>query len=141
MSFGAGPEMKFGHQSYQPLILGVSNATVGLSHSVLMDGRGPALGIANSRLSVEDSVVWRFVAGGELVDLEAFLARSHFAEFPDADRRRHVADSDADGLYVVGGRVEVRQCVVRDATDDGIDSGTGEGVRRCPSVFLNVMSC
>ena len=78
-------------------------------------------------LHMRSCAIADFAAGGEIVNSAMSVSASHFAQFPDT--RAQYEDTDADGLYIVGGEVNVTHSVFRDAKDDCIDSGTGEGVR------------
>jgi hypothetical protein len=82
-AFSGGPELKFGHQTYQPLFLS-QGGSLDVVSCVLLDGRGPAIAAHQAHVFVTDSAVARFAAGGEIANSQTRIERSHLVEFPDA---------------------------------------------------------
>ena len=114
----------FGHSDSQPVI-GGSNCNLTLDHVYIIDNPGKAMGLNQSVLNMQHSLISRCDTGGELAQTLVNLNNTYYLDMPNGDD--FDSDDDNDCLYLLSpwsggsGMSIIENCVFASGKDDGID--------------------
>ena len=121
------------HIKATPAITASSDATLSMTHCVIMGAAGPGFGLGpKSVTSLKDVLVQDVAQGGECVGCEISIVQCHFVDIPHGAAQRSMlekrfVDHDNDGFYFRGGKAVLANSVIVNTMDDCIDSASSRG--------------
>jgi hypothetical protein len=113
-------EYVYGHAQRQALFY-MENSSLNIMNSYIIDNIGQIFYPLNSVLSINNILIQRAKAGGQINYSYITIENSIFTDFPDDSD--NYADEDNDALYINASDADIRNSIFMYAKDDGIDSG------------------
>lgn len=122
--FHTGAGYDYGHAHRQALFYN-ENGSLQLDHCYMIDHIGQVFYPLNASMELDYCLVQRVKTGGQANFSQVCINHSVFTDFPNDSLIYQ--DEDNDGLYLHGCDAEISNSIFMYATDDGLDSGGGEG--------------
>lgn len=119
---GSGTHIK----GANPAITAAPGSDVQLTAVAMLNLRGPGLGLAaGSKTALHSCMMDDVPQGGECVGCRVDIAASHIVNVPRrVSAPSDFIDADNDGFYFRSGHATLRDVVIDNAADDGVDSAS-----------------